>query len=234
MVVGRAPDAGAGDAHGAEARPADRDITQADRPFGRRGDHASWPVRARPFSLRLGLKRTATHGGSVDPIALNVVANVATAVAVTVGLGAALVQLRHNERRRREEAAMSLLQSRINPEAIRALDIVYALPDGISPAALEARGRETVEAANVVYTMCENLGYTVFHRIVGLEEADEMVGGLVRTSWRKLAPWVEAKRAATGSPHPGEWFQWLHERLVGRPGPAATEGAHVAYRSWRP
>lgn len=169
----------------------------------------------------------------MDTGELNLIANATTATAVAAGLVFAVFQLRHNERRRREEAAMAFLQARIDPTAVRALDVVYALADGITPSQMEALGPEVVSAANVVYTMVENLGYMVFHRIVPLEVADEMVGGLVRTSWRKLKPWVEQKRRSTGSPHPGEWFEWLHDRLEEHPGAGAAQGAHVAFRSWR-
>ena len=65
---------------------------------------------------------------------------------------------------------------------------------------------------------------------------DDMMGGIVRVTWRKMKNYVLHDRVRSGSQKGWEWFQWLYEQLE-RNGKGKTSlrfGAFDAYRDWRP
>ncbi|MCP5091899.1 MAG: hypothetical protein GY949_13345, partial [Gammaproteobacteria bacterium] len=54
------------------------------------------------------------------------------ALAVAVGVGFAMIQVRQYRRDKHREAAMELLHSFQTPTFARALNIIYSMPDGLS------------------------------------------------------------------------------------------------------
>lgn len=153
-------------------------------------------------------------------------------VTIVGGILFGAIQLRHFQRQRRDHAAQLFIQQ-WSGERLRDLDILYRLPDAAPPELVE-QDPETVRAANAVYVNLEQLGILVHARTLDLAAANEWAGGAVRVCWRKLRPWIEQKRVAAGSERPGEWFQWLAERLAELPARDEKTGAHVAHREWRP
>lgn len=168
----------------------------------------------------------------VDWQMLEGIGGMATAIAVLVALAFGVRQLRDNERQRRDAAAFAMIETWSDPEALRALDIVYALPDAADPAAVEEANASG--AVSAVYMRMELLGIMVHGRILSLGLANEWAGGGVRVSWRKLRPWIEAKREQAASERPGEWFHWLTERLAEHSARDEKVGAHTAHRAWKP
>jgi len=75
----------------------------------------------------------------------------------------------------------------------------------------------------------ETIGLLVFRRLAPLDLVRQQVGGVTRVLWRKLAPWMQEHRIASGNPHFVEWWQWLveHDR------DAAQAPAWSRYRDWR-
>jgi hypothetical protein len=160
------------------------------------------------------------------------IAQVLGGLTVIGGAAFALVQLRHLRRQQRDAAAFVFIQQ-WDAGMMHHLDVVYTLPDSASPDVV-ARDPATQAAANAVYVRLEQLGVMVHERIVTLRAANDWAGGAVRVAWKKLRPWIEAKRRVSGSRRPGEWFQWLAERLAELPARDETVGAYEAFRSWRP
>src|SRR6266508_520323 len=76
-----------------------------------------------------------------------------------------------------------------------------------------------------------NLGYIVYARMIKLNLADELNGGMIRLTWRKFRGYVGQCRV--GNPAAFEWFEWPYDRLTQYPLPK-TDPAHVKYRDWRP
>ena len=60
------------------------------------------------------------------------------AIAVVVGVGFAMAQVRQYRRDKHREAALELLHAFQTPEFARALNIVYSMPDGLSKAEVES------------------------------------------------------------------------------------------------
>ena len=156
-------------------------------------------------------------------------ANLATMVAVVVGVVFGLVELRHAVRDRRDHAAVDIIRTVQTQEVRRAVGRVFRLPVDADPALIRADSK-LLDDALAVDSACEMWGSMVFEGIVDLHLLDRMVGGWVRGSWPRLRRWVEAERTETRNPNVGEWWQWLYERLEADPDPGKALGAHVAYR----
>jgi len=163
---------------------------------------------------------------------VNTLANLVTTVAVVLGVGFGLVELRRAARDRRDRAAVEVVRSVQTQDIQRAVGIVMNLPDDADPE-LVRRDPELRDAAMLVYFACEMFGSFVFEGVVEPQTLDRMVGGWVRSTWRRLRRWIEAERQENRNVNEGEWWQWLVEQLEANPDPGKLLGAHVAYRGWR-
>ncbi len=69
-----------------------------------------------------------------------------------------------------------------------------------------------------------------------LSMVDDMMGGIVRVTWRKLERYVAHDRARSGSQKGWEWFQWLYEQMEKhhRSKTSLRIGAFEAHRDWKP
>jgi hypothetical protein len=156
----------------------------------------------------------------------------ASILAVLVAIVMGTLTLRQWHRARHLAATAELVHTIQNAEFNRAIARIVEL-DPETPAERVGSDREAAAAMLAVGHMFESLGVLVFHRALTLELVDHLVGGYIRASWLRLRPYVEHRRAELGATF-GEWFQWLAERLEERPARGKREGAHVAFRSWRP
>ena len=162
------------------------------------------------------------------------VAEIVGALTVVGGVGFAVVQLRQQERSRRDAAAFELVRSFQNPAFHPAFELLNDLPDGLTADAIAARGPEVRDAVVAVGFNCETLGVMVFHRVVPLDVLDQLMGQFIRVSWRKLSPYAEARRRQFGHANSFEWYQRLAEQLDAHPAAGKAAGAHVAHRGWAP
>lgn len=162
-----------------------------------------------------------------DAVAMAAIATVVT------GLWFGIAQMRQQERKRRDQAAFSFLETLQRAELFEAGRVISALPDGMTAADFEARGPELMRHIHLHQMWSEVVGYAVYRRLVPLQMVDEMAGGAIRVLWRKLRPWAEHIRRLEGSPNPFEWCQWLAERLEDEPAPGKKVGAQVAFADWR-
>ena len=163
---------------------------------------------------------------------LNTLANLVTTIAVVLGVGFGLVELRRAARDRRDRAAVEVVRSVQTQDIQRAVGIVMNLPDDADPELIR-RDPDLRDAAMLVYFACEMFGSFVFEGVVELHTLDRMVGGWVRSTWRRLRRWIEAEREENRNVSEGEWWQWLIEQLEANPDPGKSLGAYVAYRDWR-
>jgi hypothetical protein len=164
---------------------------------------------------------------------ISTIANLATAIAVAVGLVFGILEIRHARREREERASFEVVHAIMTSHWIDSAPIVRSLDETLTPEDLRA-DRVLLQAAHSVAFILEALGYAVFKRIVRLETVDDLVGGSVRVAWRKLRPYAEHERKRTGSKKSWEWFQWLAEQLDERRGPLAEQsGAYQIHRNWR-
>jgi len=121
-------------------------------------------------------------------MSVEVAFQVIESLAVVVGVGFAIVQVRQYRREKHREAALELMHSFQTPSFAEAMNLVYNLPDGLS--------KEEIETV--------------------LDMVDEFFSGPLKISWHKLKGHVMGERELLGRDTIEEWFQWLTERLAER------------------
>jgi hypothetical protein len=154
--------------------------------------------------------------------------------AVLLAVGFAMVQLHQYRRDKHREAAMELLHSFQTPSFARALNIVYAMPDGLSEEEIERFAGDEFLLVYAMTTTWESLGVLVHRCEIDLQLIDDFFSGPIRISWCKLERHVMGERAATGRETINEWFQWLNEHLGELESKEPPVPAHIAHKDWRP
>lgn len=167
---------------------------------------------------------------------LSVAANVLTAVAVVAGLIFGIVQIRQSQTRAREAAAIETVHSYQDFQFVHAFTRVKNMPPDPDWGALRHKEPEIENAALTLVMVFEGLGVLVHQRVVPIETVEQLMGGMVRTSWERLRSYAALRRKESGTGKPLEWTQWLAERMAERAQarPRQLEGAHVLYRDWEP
>ena len=137
-------------------------------------------------------------------------------------------------RQRRQETALTLMKTTQPPELFsRSVRKIFELADDASPDAIHALGPDLEQALIETFVKFENLGYLVYSRAIPLHMADDLIGGMVRLTWRKCRGYIGQFRAVT--PTAFEWFEWLYDRMEQYPAAAdPTVGAQVSHRAWKP
>ena len=148
-------------------------------------------------------------------------ANVATTLAVVIGVVFGIAELRRAVRDRHDQAAVEVVRSVDSPEIRRAVMKILELPHN-ADSDLVGRDLQVRDAALLVYWACEMFGSIVYEGVVDLHTLDRMHGGWVRACWLRLRRWIEAERIKTGNANTGEWWQWLYQRLEAPPIPARS------------
>ena len=156
------------------------------------------------------------------------------AIAVVIAVGFAILQVRQYRKDQHREAAMELLHSFQTPSFARALNIVYALPDGLSKEEIESTVGDEFHLVYAMTTTWESLGVLVHRGEVDLQLIDDFFSGPILISWRKLERHVLGEREATGRETINEWFQWLKERLEAVESKEPPIPAHIAHKDWKP
>jgi hypothetical protein len=164
---------------------------------------------------------------------IGALANIATAIAVVIGLIFGILEVRQARRDREERAAFEVAHAIMTSHWIDSAPLVRSMDDSISPAELKQDAR-LLQAVHCVAFVLEAMGYAVYTGVVPLRTVNELVGGSVRVAWRKLKPYAEYERNMTGSPKSWEWFQWLAETLDERHGTLRDQtGAYALHRRGR-
>jgi hypothetical protein len=151
-------------------------------------------------------------------------------VSLVVAAFVAVYQLLQLRQRRHHDAALQVITS-LQTQAFRdAFNRVNDLPLA-APAEQVRADRAMEDAAGTIMMTFETLGVLVHARIVPIELVDQVIGGFLRESWRRLEPYVRAKRVAIGSARWGEWYQWLFEHLATNE--RRQRGAYEVFRDWK-
>ena len=128
------------------------------------------------------------------------------------GILFAFIQVGQFQKQRKELAALDMLRSWQTPEFAKALRRIMSLPDRIDTAAIREQGETLDDLAYIVGGFFESAGVMVYRRLVSLDVADDLMGGVLRVAWIKLEVWVTHVRKA-GNPRAYEWWEWLVYRL---------------------
>ena len=160
------------------------------------------------------------------------IAEIFAASTIVVGLIFGWFQFREFKKRRENAVAVELMRSFYNADFAEAVSLIRLLPDGVSAEELRGRGPEWEKSAILLTTTFETMGLLTFRHIAPLTLVQELAGGLVVVTWRKLSVWLETIREEQSQPSWGEWFQWLSERLMAVK--AESEPAYLKFKKWRP
>ncbi len=135
---------------------------------------------------------------------------------------------------RRQETALTLMKTTNPPQLFsRSVRRIFDLPDDAPPEAIHALGPELEQALIETCVNFENLGYLVYARLIPLHMADDLIGGMIRLTWRKSRVYVDQFRV--GNPAAFEWLEWLYDRLEQYPSNTdSAVGAHRTRSGWRP
>ena len=157
---------------------------------------------------------------------------IASALAVLVAVTFGSLTLYQWRRTRFLASAAELVHIIQMPEFTRSIGLIMELPEAAEPNRIRL-SPELVTAVYSVSHMFESLGVLVYHRLLPLSLVDDLIGGYVRSSWRRVRPYVESRRGELGISL-CEWYQWLAERIEAYPAPGKAAGAHVTHRDWKP
>jgi len=153
-------------------------------------------------------------------------------LALVVGAAVAVYQLLQLRRGRDHDAALAVLTGLNTAEFRAAFNHVNELPLGATPQQVRDAGPAMEAAVGTVMMTFETIGVLVHNRVVPIDLVDQVIGGFLRESWRRLGNYVDWKRKAIGYPRWGEWYQWLFEHLATDQRRAV--GAYEAFREWKP
>ena len=164
---------------------------------------------------------------------LMTIAEVISTLILAIGVIFALIQLNQFRSHRKREVALELFHSFQTPEFVKALSIVFHLPDDLSKSELLKIVGEDISIA-VLMTTWESLGILVYRGELSLDLVDDFFSGPILISWKKLKRYVSDERKEQDRDTIEEWFQWLVERMMERELDEPPIPAQIAYRDWTP
>ena len=158
---------------------------------------------------------------------------ISTSAIVAAGIFAG-VQLRLYNKQRARESALQLVHSFRTPEFLRALNIVFDLPEGLSKKELEDRLGDKLVDVLVVFGTFESLGILVYRREIDIQLVEDFFSGIIILSGQKLRRYLVEVRETSRRETYYEWFQWLYEQLERRELKNPAVPSHIAFRNWKP
>jgi len=144
---------------------------------------------------------------------ITVIANIALALTLVVGVVFGIAQVRAAARDRRERLTLETLsqfQTREFAELMNYI-IVNEMPKSLE----DLRARPAQEQTMFIQfaQQMESLGLLVAEHLINIDLVDKTLGSLVITSWEKYKLMFGDMRENQGDPFAGEYFQWLAEQL---------------------
>ena len=155
-----------------------------------------------------------------------------TTSVITVGGIIGLVQVRHARRQRARESALHLVASFRTPEFLKAIDLVFILPDGLTKKEIDERLKD-ITPLLVLFGTFESLGILVYRRDIEIDMVEDFFSGVIVLSGRKLKRYVEEMREAGDRQTYYEWFTWLTELVERRELKKPAVPAFIAHRGWK-
>jgi hypothetical protein len=159
--------------------------------------------------------------------------NLISTVAIAAALIFAALQVRQQNLKRTDQAAVTVIQTMQSERWTRALDLIGKLPENTQLSNIERMGPEVVSSLFDLTLRLETIGYMVFRRIVQLDVVDDLIGGVTLVFWSRAKAWSDQIRVQTGNPKFAEWCEWLAGRITERRARLGHEPAHIRHAHWR-
>jgi len=145
---------------------------------------------------------------------ISLLANVALALSLIVGLIFGVAQVRAAARDRQERLTLESLR---NFQSREFVELMHYITSHAAPSSSEEM-RALPEGDQVTFVQfsqaMEMLGMLVAERIIDIDLVEKTLGSFVSTSWERFKPFALALRAT--DPFLNEYFQWLAERISER------------------
>jgi len=168
-------------------------------------------------------------------ISLETIANVSQIIGAGTIITAVIFgsfQIREYRKRRENMVAAELMRSFLSSDFARAVSLIRTLPEAISADDLRSLGPEYEQAAILITTTFETMGLLAFRNIAPFSLVQELAGGLIIVTWKKLSVWLNTVRKEQSQPSWAEWFQWLAQQML-RVKPD-SEPAYIKHQDWQP
>jgi len=142
-----------------------------------------------------------------------IVANIALALSLVVGLVFGIAQVRAAARDRRERLTLEALRQFQSREFA---ELMYYIISNEMPKSLEElRARPAQEQIMFMQfaQQMESLGMLVAEQLINIDLVDKTLGSFVASAWGKYKDAFLDARETMPDPYLGEYFQWLSERI---------------------
>ncbi len=149
-------------------------------------------------------------------------AEIVGAIAVLFAIAFAIIEFRQLRHQRSENASLEMMRAWQSPEYVDGIHAILQVEDHIEPEMLRCLSVEHEKMAFRVCMTYEALGVMVYRGTLPIEVLNDLMGGAVCTSWRKLDRWAFQFREDF-NPRAFEWHQWLSRRLETMPSPILNE-----------
>ncbi|MDQ6654317.1 MAG: hypothetical protein M3Y80_00700 [Verrucomicrobiota bacterium] len=164
---------------------------------------------------------------------LSSILNLVSTLAVVGALIFTALQVRAANHSRRDQAAVTLIQTTQNVSWTEALKLLFSLPENATPETIREHGAPMENALFEISIRLEPVGYMVFCGILSLRTVDELIGGVAVGVWSRSRAWTEEYRRSTNNDKFNEWIEWLADRISERRGRVHPQPAQLQYRNWR-
>ena len=137
----------------------------------------------------------------------------------TITLIGALVftglQVRTANRARREQAAVTVIQTTaLSENSARILELLGEIAEGASASVIDNLDAEARRQILQFGLRLEITGYMVSHRMVDLQIVNDLAGGAILGFWSRVKNWSEERRKRTGQDEFLEWCEWLATQIA--------------------
>lgn len=143
------------------------------------------------------------------------------------------LQVREVNRTRRDQAAITVIQTALSENSARALELLSEFPENAPAAVIEGLDAKERYVVLEFGLRLEVIGYMVFRGLVELETVNDLAGGTVLSFWSRAKAWSDHRRQQSGHDEFFEWCQWLAMRIAEHRVRHIYKPAYIQHADWR-
>jgi hypothetical protein len=162
----------------------------------------------------------------------NFLVDIISTIAIIIGIGFGINQLRQYQSSRKRDSSQYLLNSYQTAEFLEGICTILSLPDGLTKKEIEEKVWDDVGLIFLVMSTWESIGILVFQKEIPMDMVDAAFSGPLLVSWEKLKLYVIGMRKEHQRDTFFEWYQWLYDRLIEREKEKHPVPAHVEHKDW--
>jgi hypothetical protein len=176
--------------------------------------------------------RLYDQGVEMNLQTFSIIVDIISSIAVFAAIIFGIIQIRQYQRQRRDAAAIELVRSVQDSEFTDSFRLIHSLPEKVTAEEFKSKGVEYLNAAHTLGMKYETIGLLVHKGVVPISTAEELVGGVAISLWKRINPWVGSIRKEQSQELFLEWYQWFVERLEER-NRGLQDPAYKRYSDWK-